>query len=72
MTDVFVVSDNILSPLGWTTDDNFTRLKNSVSGIRWHDDAALSPEPFYAALFNKELDQDLAAKFAGCRRTDKV
>jgi 3-oxoacyl-[acyl-carrier-protein] synthase-1 len=65
MTDVFVVSDNILSPLGWTTDENFTRLKNSVSGIRWHDDAALSPEPFYAALFNKELDQDLAAKLPG-------
>jgi len=65
MTDVFVVSDNILSPLGWTTDENFTRLKNSVSGIRWHDDTALSPEPFYAALFNKELDQDLAAKLPG-------
>jgi 3-oxoacyl-[acyl-carrier-protein] synthase-1 len=65
MTDVFVVSDNILSPLGWTTDENFTRLKNSVSGILWHDDAALSPEPFYAALFNKELDQDLATKLPG-------
>ena len=60
MTDVFVVSDNILSPLGWTTDENFTRLKRSVSGIRWHNDAALSPEPFYAALFNAALDRYLA------------
>ena len=59
MTDVFVVSDNILSPLGWTTDENFTRLKRSVSGIRWHNDAALSPEPFYAALFNAALDRYL-------------
>jgi 3-oxoacyl-[acyl-carrier-protein] synthase-1 len=65
MTDVFVVSDNILSPLGWTTDENFTRLKDSVSGIRWFDDIALSPEPFYAALFNTALDQDLAAKLPG-------
>ncbi|HEY4288587.1 MAG TPA: beta-ketoacyl synthase N-terminal-like domain-containing protein [Puia sp.] len=61
MTDVFVVSDNILSPLGWTTDENFTRLKDSVSGIRRHDDAALSPEPFYAALFNTALDKELDA-----------
>ncbi len=60
MTDVFVVSDNILSPLGWTTAENFTRLKEAVSGIQLHDDATLSAEPFYAALFNKELDQDLA------------
>ena len=60
MTDVFIVSDNILSPLGWTTDENFTRLKRSVSGIRWHNDAALSPEPFYAALFNAALDRYLA------------
>ena len=60
MTDVFVVSDNILSPLGWTTNENLTRLKRSVSGIRWHNDAALSPEPFYAALFNTALDRYLA------------
>jgi 3-oxoacyl-[acyl-carrier-protein] synthase-1 len=59
MTDVFVVSDNILSPLGWTTADNFARLKEAVSGIRLHDDETLSTEPFYAALFNKELDQNL-------------
>jgi len=65
MTDVFVVSDNILSPLGWTTDENFTRLKDSVSGIRWHDDAALSPEPFYAALFNAALDRELEEKLPG-------
>jgi len=65
MTDIFVVSDNILSPLGWTTDENFTRLKDSVSGIRRHDDAALSPEPFYAALFDAALDRELAAKLPG-------
>ncbi|HTI93480.1 MAG TPA: beta-ketoacyl synthase N-terminal-like domain-containing protein [Puia sp.] len=65
MTDVFVVSDNILSPLGWTTDENFTRLKDSVSGIHWHDDAAISPVPFYAALFNAALDRELAARLPG-------
>lgn len=65
MTDVFVVSDNILSPLGWTTDDNFTRLKEGVSGIRLHADTALAPQPFYASQFEATLDRDLAALVPG-------
>ncbi|MDO6429976.1 beta-ketoacyl synthase N-terminal-like domain-containing protein [Flavitalea sp. BT771] len=60
MTDVFVVSDNILSPLGWTTAENFTRLKEAVPGIRLHGEATFSTGPFYAALFNQELDQYLS------------
>jgi 3-oxoacyl-[acyl-carrier-protein] synthase-1 len=61
MTDVFVVSDNILSPLGSTTAENFTRLKASVSGITLQTDKALSDEPFFAALFEKQLDDYLAS-----------
>jgi len=61
MTDVFVVSDSILSPLGSTTAENFARLKASVSGIRLQTDKALSDEPFFAALFEKSLDDYLAS-----------
>src|ERR1700744_1349956 len=52
MKDVFIVSDNIFSPLGATTAANFTQLTNNMSGIRLHDDPSISPEPFYASLFN--------------------
>ena len=52
--DIFIVSDNILSPLGVTTAANFSQLVQGVSGIRLHDDKALSEQPFYAALFGKE------------------
>jgi 3-oxoacyl-[acyl-carrier-protein] synthase I len=51
MASVFVVSDNILSPLGATTADNFARLQKAVSGIKLHDDPAMSANPFYASLF---------------------
>lgn len=61
MPDVFVVSDNILSPLGSTTAENFIRLKASVSGIALQTDKALSDEPFFAALFGKDLDNYLAS-----------
>src|SRR5260221_3356932 len=49
--DVYIASDNIVSPLGLTTAVNFSQLKKAVSGIRLHDDATLSAQPFYAALF---------------------
>jgi 3-oxoacyl-[acyl-carrier-protein] synthase I len=51
MASVYVVSDNILSPLGATTADNFAQLQKTVSGIKLHDDPAMSANPFYASLF---------------------
>jgi 3-oxoacyl-[acyl-carrier-protein] synthase-1 len=52
--DVFIVADNILSPLGKTTAENFVQLKNNISGVKQHDDKALSPTSFYASLFNND------------------
>lgn len=54
MADVFIVSDNILSPLGATTAENFSKLKNNISGINFYDDASVSPQPFYASLFERQ------------------
>ena len=52
MKDVFVVSDNILSPIGLTAAGNFELFKQSVSGIKKQENALLSEHPFYASLFN--------------------
>ncbi|HWK03036.1 MAG TPA: beta-ketoacyl synthase N-terminal-like domain-containing protein [Puia sp.] len=52
--EVFIASDNICSPLGSTTAENFSALAKGISGIRLHDDPVLSAQPFYAALFGKE------------------
>jgi 3-oxoacyl-[acyl-carrier-protein] synthase-1 len=51
MRDVFVLSDNIVSPLGASTEENFRALAEGRTGIRRHERAALSPTPFYASLF---------------------
>lgn len=52
LRDVFIVSDNIISPLGLTTNENFSQLKNGCSGIHEHNDISLADRPFYASLFD--------------------
>ncbi len=51
MKNIFIASDNIFSPLGSTTEENFSRLKQNDSGVKRHEMKSLSPEPFYASLF---------------------
>jgi len=51
--DVFVVADNIISPLGKTTAENFAQLKNDMSGVKEHH-SAISPVPFFASLFDAD------------------
>lgn len=50
MRDVFIVADNILSPIGHTTRENFDQLKNGTSGIVVHQKKAIADKPFYASL----------------------
>ena len=54
MTEIFVSSDNIVSPIGLTTAENFEQLKQNITGIKLHDDKVLSDQPFQAALFTDE------------------
>ena len=51
--EVFVVADNILSPLGKTTAENFAKLRENTSGVKEYSDPAISPLPFFASLFKK-------------------
>ena len=51
MTEIFVSSDNIVSPIGLTTAENFLQLKQNVSGIKMHTNNSMSEQPFQAALF---------------------
>ncbi|HTF29541.1 MAG TPA: beta-ketoacyl synthase N-terminal-like domain-containing protein [Flavitalea sp.] len=51
MKPVYIIGDNIISPLGSTTSENFLALKEEKSGIKKHDDHSLAADPFYASLF---------------------
>jgi len=51
MKDVFIVSDNIISPLGTTTKQNFSRLLDGASGVQQQNNTTIAAETFYASLF---------------------
>jgi 3-oxoacyl-[acyl-carrier-protein] synthase-1 len=50
---VYIAADNIISPLGNSTEENFEKVKAGLSGIRRIDDNALADAPFYASMFPK-------------------
>ncbi|MEO8712526.1 MAG: beta-ketoacyl synthase N-terminal-like domain-containing protein [Parafilimonas sp.] len=52
MKDVFIISDNILSPLGNTSAENFSKLKDNISAVKQHNNPSIADEPFYASLFD--------------------
>lgn len=54
MTEIYISSDNIVSPIGLTTAENFEQLKQNVSGVKLHNDKTMSEQPFQAALFADE------------------
>lgn len=68
--DIFIVADNIVSPLGGTTAENFSRLVAGITGVRRQDRPEMADQPFYAALFGSMdgeelLTEDAAASHAG-------
>lgn len=54
MRSVFVSSDNIVSPLGLTSAENFSQLEGSNSGIKMHENSLMSEQSFYASLFENQ------------------
>ncbi len=54
MKEVFIIADNIFSPLATTTAENFIQLKNNISSVKEHNDVRIADEPFYASLFNAD------------------
>ncbi len=56
MKDVFIIADNITSPLAGTTAENFSKLTGNISAVKQHLNTAIDDEPFYAALFDAEMN----------------
>ena len=50
--EVYFAADNIFSPLGRTTEENFSRLKTGETGVKRHISHALQDLEYYASLFS--------------------
>jgi len=54
MSDVYITADNIISSLGFNTQENISNIKKNITGIKLINDPILSPTPFYASLVDSE------------------
>src|SRR6476661_5680394 len=63
MRDVFVVADNIFSPIGSTTGENIANLERNISGVQLRNNQSMSTQPFYASLFEQDLFSKKASAF---------
>jgi 3-oxoacyl-[acyl-carrier-protein] synthase-1 len=52
--ETYIAADNIISPLGFTSLENFGQLKNMQTGVQCHTHSALSNEPVCAAVIDSE------------------
>lgn len=66
MRPVYIAADNIFSPLGISTEENFERVKNGLSAVREVVDIAFSPQAFYASVFEKTFfnqEEEVLSRF---------
>ncbi|MEO8117091.1 MAG: hypothetical protein ABI653_05525, partial [Bacteroidota bacterium] len=63
--EVFIIADNIISPLGESTMQNFNAIKNGETGIKKHFNTSIADKPFYASLFEpqKKFNENELAGF---------
>lgn len=60
--DVFIISDNIITGLGFTTEDNLNHICSGMTGIQTFEDQRIAAEPFIASLVDHEGLRD---RFSG-------
>ena len=58
MKPVYVIADNIISPLGNTTPEHFSQLLKGNSSVQQHKAGIKSPKPFYSSLFPDHFWQE--------------
>jgi 3-oxoacyl-[acyl-carrier-protein] synthase-1 len=61
VTDVYIISDNIITPLGFSTPENAGNMMAGKTGIRVMEDVKIAPEPFCASLLETSLLQETFA-----------
>jgi 3-oxoacyl-[acyl-carrier-protein] synthase-1 len=61
MNKIYTIADNIITSLGFTSNENFSALKNSKSGIAKTEDPKITQVPMYASIVDSEK---LISKFS--------
>lgn len=62
---VYIESGNIISPLGFSTEENYANILSGRSGLRLHTDSRLSDVPLQLALIDDALLESTFAAVVG-------
>lgn len=54
MKKVFIADDQLITPLGFSSEENIRALKNKCSGIKKQSQKSISPTDFYASLIEND------------------
>jgi 3-oxoacyl-[acyl-carrier-protein] synthase-1 len=65
MNEVFIAGDNIISSLGFTTDENVKGIEQGVTGIKMVADNTLFPSPVPLSLVNTVLLEEMFLTVSG-------
>ncbi|OFX49875.1 MAG: hypothetical protein A2046_16150 [Bacteroidetes bacterium GWA2_30_7] len=68
MIEVFVISDNIITSLGFDTDENVSNIKRYKTGITKLKNLEFWTEPFFASLINSERLKDEFSKIGDIQK----
>lgn len=63
MRKAWIVADSIVSPLGLTTEENYEKIKNGISGLQSVQDNNLNPGPIYVGLVENVKQDPSDSKF---------
>lgn len=64
MKQVYLVSDNIISPIGFSTEENLNSLRANISGIHQIDDQKIHSAPFFGAAIKNMMLSDAWKEYA--------
>ncbi len=62
MTNVYLLDDAIISPLGFSTTENLTAIKNGISGLKLHNNSLFDSGGFYAGIIEKSTIDKASAE----------
>jgi 3-oxoacyl-[acyl-carrier-protein] synthase-1 len=64
VANVFISSDNIITSLGCTTEENAASMLADKTGIQYTENTGIAPEPFYASLVDNTILRERFSVFA--------
>jgi len=72
MKKIYLLEDAIISPLGFSTEENLDAIKNERSGLRFHKNNRFPSEGFYAGIIENELLIDAFLKIGNPKKFTKL